>query len=648
MEIMPIVKTKTLVCWLACGLAVVAAGPSARGDTLKAAFSNRFLIGTALEGRRLNPAEQELLSAQFHAVTPENSMKPASLHPAEDRFEFARADALVQTAAANGLVVNGHTLVWHSQCPDWFFTDGGKPAGRELVLKRMRAHIATVAGHYAGKVQSWDVVNEAIDDGPGYLRRSKWLTAVGEDFIAEAFKAARQADPKAKLYYNDYGIELPSKREKALRLVRELKKAGAPIDGIGIQGHWQLDRIPFGELERAIEAFHDAGVEVAITELDVDVVTRAIEGADVGARQSGGRDPFANGLPPELQQRLADQYAQLFALLLRHRDKISRVTFWGLHDGRSWLNFWPYRRTSHPMLFDRAAQPKPAFAAVMAVARGERAETPRRGEPRGSGRQIVLNDDDQPAFPAPPAGFDARREGIPHGKLEMIEYPSKTVGTTRRMNVYTPPNYRREGQYPVLYLLHGIGGDETEWARYASPDILLDNLIADGKAAPMIVVMPNGRAQKNDRAEGNVYATAPAFAAFERDLLDDVIPAIESRYGVRKDREQRALAGLSMGGGQTLNFGLGHLDTFAWIGGFSSAPNTKPVAELIPDPAALRQMKLIWLSCGSQDGLLHISQGVHAFLKKNDLPHVWHVPAHGHDAAEWKQDLYYFVQKIFR
>ena len=173
---------------------------------------------------------------------------------------------------------------------------------------------------------------------------------------------------------------------------------------------------------------------------------------------------------------------------------------------------------------------------------------------------------------------------MPHGKLEMVSYDSKSVGTTRKMQVYTPPGYSAEKKYPVLYLLHGIGGDETEWQRFARPDLVLDNLSADGKAVPMIVVMPNGRAQKNDRPEGNIYAAAPAFAAFEQDLLEDVIPAIESTYSVQADREHRALAGLSMGGGQSLNFGLAHLDTFAWVGGFSAAPNTKPPAELVPDP----------------------------------------------------------------
>jgi enterochelin esterase-like enzyme len=276
------------------------------------------------------------------------------------------------------------------------------------------------------------------------------------------------------------------------------------------------------------------------------------------------------------------------------------------------------------------------------------APTGRRGRPRGFGGPIVLNPDDVPAFPEPPNGFDTKRADIPHGKLEMIEYESKSVAARRKMLVYTPPGYTKDMKYPVLYLLHGIGGDETEWQRFANPGELLDNLIADGKAVPMIIVMPNGRAQKNDRAEGDVFASAPAFKKFEKDLLEDVIPTIESRYSAHSNRENRALAGLSMGGGQSLNFGLAHLDAFAWIGGFSSAPNTKSPAELIPNPEAAKKLKLLWLSCGSKDGLIRISQRVHAYLKEKDVPHVWHVTNHRHDPPEWKQALYHFAQKIFR
>ena len=280
------------------------------------------------------------------------------------------------------------------------------------------------------------------------------------------------------------------------------------------------------------------------------------------------------------------------------------------------------------------------------------AEPPRRrgpGRRGGFGGPITLGPDDKPAFDDPPNGFDEARDGIAHGKLEMLQYDSTTVGTRRNVLVYTPPGYSSDTKYPVLYLLHGIGGDEEEWRRGGHPEIILDNLIADNKAEPMIVVMPNGRAQKNDRAEGNVMASAPAFAKFEDDLLKDLIPFIESKYSVNTDREARALAGLSMGGGQSLNFGLGHLDTFAWVGGFSSAPNTEPPAELVPDPEKAKdQLKLLYVSCGNQDGLIRISQGVHAYLKENDVPHTWHVDGHGHDFQHWKKNLYHFAQRIFR
>jgi enterochelin esterase-like enzyme len=271
-------------------------------------------------------------------------------------------------------------------------------------------------------------------------------------------------------------------------------------------------------------------------------------------------------------------------------------------------------------------------------------------EPRiPRGRAITLGPDDKPAFDEPPAGIAAKRDGIPHGKLEMIEYDSQTVGTKRKMQVYTPPGYAKDKKYPVLYLLHGIGGDETEWQRFATPGVLLDNLIADGKAVPMIIVMPNGRAQKDDRAGPNAMATAPAFAKFERDLLDDVIPAIQSRYSTYTNRESRALAGLSMGGGQSLNFGLTHLDSFAWVGGFSSAPNTKKPADLVPDPASAKEkLKLLWLSCGNKDGLIGISQGMHAYLKEKGVPHIWHVDGNGHDATHWRNSLWHFSQRIFK
>jgi enterochelin esterase-like enzyme len=270
------------------------------------------------------------------------------------------------------------------------------------------------------------------------------------------------------------------------------------------------------------------------------------------------------------------------------------------------------------------------------------------GRRPGFGGPIVLADDDKPAFEAAPAGFDQRSDDVEHGQVETVEYDSKTVGVKRKLVVYTPPGHSPDEEYNVLYLLHGIGGDENEWRRIAAATEILDNLHAAGKLPPMIVVMPNGRAQPNDRAEGNVFATAPAFEKFTDDLLNDVIPFVEAKYPVKKGAEHRAIAGLSMGGGQSLNIGLTHLDDFAWIGGFSSAPNTKPPAELVPSAENAAKLKLLYLACGDKDGLIGISQRLHRALKDAGVPHVWHVGSGGHTGEIWKQDLFHFAQLVFQ
>jgi len=250
-----------------------------------------------------------------------------------------------------------------------------------------------------------------------------------------------------------------------------------------------------------------------------------------------------------------------------------------------------------------------------------------------------------------PTGFDSLRTGIAHGKIDSISYPSKTVGSNRKALIYMPPNYSKNKKYPVLYLLHGIGGDEKEWLKGGQPQVILDNLYAENKIEPMIVVMPNGRAMKDDRATGNIMAPdkVEAFATFEKDLLNDLIPYIEKKFPVIKDREHRAIAGLSMGGGQSLNFGLGNLDIFAWIGGFSSAPNTKPPEQLLPDPEKARKMlKLLWISCGDNDGLITFSQRTHNYLNANNVPHIYYIEPGVHDFKVWKNSLYMFSQLIFK
>jgi enterochelin esterase-like enzyme len=257
----------------------------------------------------------------------------------------------------------------------------------------------------------------------------------------------------------------------------------------------------------------------------------------------------------------------------------------------------------------------------------------------------------QPSTKHSPPGFDSLRADIAHGKIDTITYYSKTVDTQRRAVIYLPPGYNKNKTYPVLYLLHGIGGDEFEWLNNGHPNVILDNLYAQKKLVPMIVVLPNGRAMKNDRATGNIMAPdkVQAFATFEQDLINDLIPFIQQHYKVYTDREHRALAGLSMGGGQSLNFGLAHLDLFAWIGGFSSAPNTKTPDVLVPDPQkAAKDLKLLWISCGNQDNLMSFSKRTHDYLEEHKVPHIFYVEDGHHEFKVWKNDLYMFSQFLFK
>ncbi len=265
---------------------------------------------------------------------------------------------------------------------------------------------------------------------------------------------------------------------------------------------------------------------------------------------------------------------------------------------------------------------------------------------------ITLAAEDTAAFIHAPVGFDKKRDNIQHGKIDSVQYESKTVGNKRKLLVYTPPGYSPKNKYPVLYLLHGIGGNEKEWFRYAATDAILDNLYADKKLMPMIIVFPNGRAMKNDADTGNIFAPEKiqAFTNFEKDLLNDLMPFIEASYPVKKDQENRAIAGFSMGGGQSLDFGLGNLNEFAWVGGFSSAPNTRRPVELVPSPAETsKKLKFLYISCGSKDGLISISQGLHRYLKENNVPHVYHIqPGGEHNIEMWANDLYFFSQHLFR
>jgi endo-1,4-beta-xylanase len=354
--------------------------PAAEVPPLKAAFKDKFLIGAALDVRKSQKQADvgtALAATHFNAFTPENTMKPMFTQPTEGRFTFDDADRLVELAEKNGATPIGHCLVWHSQTPRWFFEGkDGKPADRELSLARMRKHIATVVKHYKGRIKQWDVVNEAIGDAPGQqLRPSPWLKAIGEDYIAEAFRAAHEADPDAILIYNDYNIDRPEKRRKALKLLKSLLDKKVPVRAVGIQGHWRLSSLDLAEVEESIEQFAALGLKVMITELDISVLPARQQGADVSraerprSEERAKMNPYTEGLPDDVAKKLAERYGQAFAMFLRHKDVIGRVTFWGTHDGRSWLNNFPIRgRTDYPLLFDRQGKPKAAFFAVLKAA----------------------------------------------------------------------------------------------------------------------------------------------------------------------------------------------------------------------------------------------------------------------------------------
>jgi len=349
-------------------------------QSLKDAFKNHFRIGAALNPGHFTETDRigsALVKKHFNTITPENHMKWEVIHPRPDAgaagYDFTNADRYVEFGEKNGMFVIGHCLVWHSQTPRWVFQDAsGTPLDRAALLERMREHISTVVGRYKGRVQGWDVVNEALNED-GTLRQSQWLKIIGEDYIARAFEYAREADPQAELYYNDYNLEYEAKRNGAIELVKKLQQQGLKITAIGTQNHNKMDRPSVQQLDDTLRAFKELGVKIVVTELDVDVlpdVTRQpTADVSVRAKATAESNPYTAGLPDEMQTALAKRYAEIFAVFLKHKDAVTRVTFWGVTDRESWLNNFPaFGRTNYPLLFDREGKPKPAFDVVIKAA----------------------------------------------------------------------------------------------------------------------------------------------------------------------------------------------------------------------------------------------------------------------------------------
>jgi endo-1,4-beta-xylanase len=363
---------------IVAGLAFAAMATAASAQTtLKDAYKGLFRIGSAVSARQFmgqDAIATPIVEAQFNTISPENELKLERVHPQLDKYTFDQADAYVAFGEKNKMFIVGHCLVWHSQVPRAIFQDeAGKPVTRDVLLKRMRDHIMTVAGRYKGRIHGWDVVNEALNED-GTMRKSQWQQIIGDDFIIKAFEYAHEADPKAELYYNDYNLENEAKRNGAVALVKKLKAAGAHITAVGLQGHDNMTWPTLQQQDDTIAAFKALGVKVAVTELDVDVLPAAGRQptADISATAQGtaNSNPYVNGLPDDAQKQLAKRYADLFGVYLKYRDTVQRVTLWGVTDGGSWKNNFPVRgRTNYPLLFDRQGKPKPAFDAVIQAAK---------------------------------------------------------------------------------------------------------------------------------------------------------------------------------------------------------------------------------------------------------------------------------------
>ena len=341
--------------------------------TLKDALKDKFLIGVAMNEAQITEADSSsvaIIKNHFNSITAENCMKSEELQPVEGEFNFKLADQFVKFGEENNMYIIGHTLVWHSQAPKWFFTDAtGKDVSREVLIERMKNHIFTVVGRYKGKVKGWDVVNEAIEDD-GSWRKTKFYNIIGEDYIKLAFQFAHEADPDADLYYNDYSMAHEGRRNAVVKMVNNLKSQGVKIDGVGMQGHMDMVFPDLDEFEKSMLAFAETGVKLMITELDVTVLPRP--GIDVGAEISASFEyqqklnPYAEGLPDSVSIALNNRYNDIFKLFLKHSDILERVTLWGVYDGQSWRNDWPVKgRTDYALLFDRNFQPKPVVKTII-------------------------------------------------------------------------------------------------------------------------------------------------------------------------------------------------------------------------------------------------------------------------------------------
>ena len=698
---------------------------TASAQGLKDAYRDYFTIGVAVNQRNVTNSDQmDLIKKEFNSITAENDMKPGEIHPQEGVWNWEKADRIANFCRENGIKLRGHCLCWHSQFADWMFTDKkGKPVKKEVFYERLREHIHAVVNRYKDIVYAWDVVNEAMaDDGrswPGReqspYRQSRHFQLCGDEFIAKAFQFAREADPNALLFYNDYSCVDPGKRERIYNMVKKMKDAGVPIDGIGMQGHYNIYFPDEDQLDLTITKFKEIVKHIHITELDLRM-----------NNESGGQLMFSRGeakpMPGYMNTLQTDQYARIFKVFRKHKDVIDNVTFWNLGDKDSWLGV-----NNHPLPFDENYKPKSCYRAIRdfnpaldnAVPKEdfrpnelnqqgqEYPQVNSEGYARfrivapdaksvivslglgGRGGTVLRKDKDgvwtgttegpmdegfhyyhltidgatvnDPGtnnyfgstrwesgieIPAPDQDFYALRTDIPHGNLQQVLFPTNVKSDRgesgmRRAFVYTPPTYgkNKKERFPVLYLQHGWGEDDTTWGMQGRANLIMDNLIAEGKIRPFIIVMTYGL------TNGVRFGGLREFTAndFETVLVDELIPYIDSHFLTIANRENRAMAGLSMGGMETKLITLRRPEVFSAYGLLSGGQY-----EPSDFPEGMPRPNVIFQSCGSKERPDAIRQSTDR-LKQAGFNAVGYVSERtAHEFLTWRRSLREMAPLLFR
>ena len=689
---------------------------STMAQGLKDAYKDYFTIGVAVNSRNVTDAAQmELIKKEFNSITAENDMKVALIQPKEGEFHWENADKIANFCRKNGIKLRGHNLCWHSQFADWMFTDKkGKPVKKEVFYARLKKHIQAIVTRYKDIIYCWDVVNEAMADQaiswPGHpanpYRESKLYKLCGDEFIAKAFQFAREADPNALLFYNDYNAADPGKRDRIFNMVKKMKDAGVPIDGIGMQGHYNIYGPSEEDIDAAISTYATIVKHIHFTELDLRT-----------NMEQGGQLVFSRGeakpMTPYLQTLQEDQYARIFRIFRKHADVIDNVTFWNLGDKDSWLGV-----NNHPLLFDENYKPKKSYfvvknfnkdadnvkpledfkpnelnqpgqqypmvnsqgyarfrfnapdakSVIVTLGLGGRGGTVLRKDkdgvwtgttegPMDEGFHYyhlivdgaVVNDPGTGNYfgscrwesgieiPAHDADFYADK-ATEHGKVVKVLFPSASSKDCRPAFVYLPPQYDGKKKFPVLYLQHGWGEDETAWMTQGHANLIMDNLIAEGKCKPFIIVCTYG-------LTNNIkFGTIGQFTAkeFETVLVDELVPYIDSHFKTINKKEGRAMAGLSMGGVETKLITLRRPEVFAYWGLLSGG---QYAPEEIKNP---KDVKMIFESCGSKERPDGINKSVESLKAAGFNAHGFISEGTAHEFLTWRRSLREMAPLLFK